>query len=130
MGNALKMDKKAILAGLFRLGWSDRAINKETGIHRVTAKRYRAEFQSVPKVPTDISSAGSPLPQTNSPALLPYRDFIRDELNIGLTAQRIYQERGNQNSDGDLFDRQARGRPRVAPTDSTINFSLVRVFST
>ena len=107
MGNALKMDKKAILAGLFRLGWSDRAINKETGIHRVTVKRYRAEFQNVPKVPTDpglgdgqsvpkvpadFSSATSPLPQTNSAVLLPYRDFIREELNIGLTAQRIYQD--------------------------------------
>ena len=81
MGNALKMDKKAILAGLFRLGWSDRAISKETSIHRVTVKRYRAEFQSVPEVPTDrgygdgqsvpavpaeFSSTGSPLPQTNS----------------------------------------------------------------
>ena len=107
MGNALKMDKKAILAGLFRLGWSDRAISKETGIHRVTVKRYRAELQSVPEVPTDpghedgqsvpkvpadFSSTPSPLPQTNSPVLLPYRDFIRDELNIGLTAQRIYQD--------------------------------------
>ena len=48
-----KLDKKAILAGLFRLGWSDRAINRETGIHRVTVKRYRAEFLSVPEVPTD-----------------------------------------------------------------------------
>jgi hypothetical protein len=53
MGNALKMDKKAILTGLFKLGWSDRAINKHTGIHRVTVKRYRAELQNVPKVPAD-----------------------------------------------------------------------------
>jgi transposase len=123
MGNGLKMDKKEILAGLFQLGWSSRAIHKETGIHRATIKRYRSEIQNVPKVPTDsevekgqsvpeaptdISSlsclAGEEntslaeaveepiLPYTNSIALRPHRSFIRDEISLGLTAQRIYQD--------------------------------------
>lgn len=123
MGNGLKMDKKEILAGLFRLGWSNRAINKETGIHRVTIKRYRSEFQNVPKEPTDSESGKDQsvpkvpadfsshpslpveeknsltevveetiLPHTNSIALRPHRSFIRDEIALGLTAQRIYQD--------------------------------------
>jgi transposase len=108
MGNALKMDKKEILTGLFRLGWSDRAISKETGIHRLTVKRYRSEFQSVPKAPTDFllvspdATLGNPsitplvqeeiLPQTNSTVLQPHRSFIRDAIILGLTAQRIYQD--------------------------------------
>lgn len=111
MGNALKMDKKEAMTGLFRLGWSNRAISKETGIHRKTIQRYRAQFQSVPKVPTDPGQqpsqsvpevpadflcrnavAASILPHTNSFALQPHRSFIRDELALGLTAQRIYQD--------------------------------------
>lgn len=142
MGNGLKMDKKQILNGLFRLGWSNRAINQETGIHRETVKKYRAGFQSVPEVPTDSvpketqnvpevpadNSASDELaesetatnaepiiqpilPQTNSLALRPHKSFIRDELALGLTAQRIYQdlvERWNFNGSYDSVKRYAK----------------------
>jgi len=135
VGNGLKMDKKEILAGLFRLGWSNRAINKESGIHRTTIQRYRTEFQSVPnvptdsvpadvqsvpKVPTDISPSCEhaakqnsttvelipevPLPQTNSIALQPHRSFIRDEIVLGLTAQRIYQDLVEKNGFSGSYD--------------------------
>ena len=131
MGNALKMDKKTTLLGLFNLGWSNRSISKETGIHRTTVKRYRQKFQSVPKVPTDFAPCDGQsvpkvpadfvpcdgqsvpkvptdllpsseeilpepeedkLPRTNSLVLLPHRSFIRDEIALGLTAQRVYQD--------------------------------------
>lgn len=142
MGNGLKMDKKEMLTGLFRLGWSNRAINKETGIHRATIKRYHCEFQNVPKVPTDTIPAelqsvpnapadSSPssklaadenativevipqaiLPQTNSVALQPHRSFIRDEIALGLTAQRIYQdlvEKGGYSGSYDSVKRYTR----------------------
>lgn len=124
MGNGLRMDKKETLKGLFRLGWSNRRINRETKIHRKTIQHYRTEFENAPKVPTDLlalplaqsvpevpagflppeqhtttenssltdTSSEQTLPTTNSVALHPHRSFIRDELAMGLTAQRIYQD--------------------------------------
>ena len=53
MGNVLKMDRQQVIQGLIRLNWSDRAIHKETGIHRKTISSYRKQFQNVPEVPTD-----------------------------------------------------------------------------
>jgi len=53
MGNVLKMDRQQVIQGLIRLNWSDRAIHKETGIHRKTISLYRKQFQNVPEVPTD-----------------------------------------------------------------------------
>jgi len=93
MGNALKMAKQQTLNALFQLGWGDREIYRETNIHRSTISRYRKQFQSVPEVPTDSSPAfDAVLPPTNSPAIAPHREFIRDELAVGLTAQRVYQD--------------------------------------
>ena len=57
MGNVLKMDKKQVIIGLIKMGQSDRAIHKATGIHRTTIARYREAVQSVPQVPTDQISA-------------------------------------------------------------------------
>jgi len=34
MGNTLKMDKQEVLKRIFGLGWSNRKINRSTGIHR------------------------------------------------------------------------------------------------
>lgn len=41
MGNTLKMDKKDLIKRLFATGWSNRKINRSTGIHRLTISRYR-----------------------------------------------------------------------------------------
>ena len=41
MGNTLKMDKQELIKRLFGLGWSDRKINRSTGINRRTLSRYR-----------------------------------------------------------------------------------------
>jgi transposase len=116
MGNVLKMDKQQVIQGLIRLGWSDRAIHKESGIHRKTISGYRKQFQNVPQVPADSSSitfqnvpqvpadapAASnpgqpnnhvePLPPTQSLQIFPHRADIRTNILAGLTAQRIYQD--------------------------------------
>ena len=118
MSNVIGMRKQQILQGFIRLGWSDRRINKETGIHRKTIRDYRKRFQSVPKVLTDppsISSQNAPkvltdlpgsggqnvpkvltdlsaLPGSNSIQLQPYLAKVQEKTGLGLSAQRIYQD--------------------------------------
>jgi len=113
MGNVLKMDKKQVIIGLIKMGQSDRAIHKATGIHRTTIARYRKAVQSVPQVPADVTSVKCqsvppvptdqistndnnkqdfPLPSTQSQSIISHRECIRSSVLSGLTAQRIYQE--------------------------------------
>jgi len=116
MGNVLKMDKQQVIQGLIRLGWSDRAIHKESGIHRKTISAYRKQFQNAPQVPADLQgteiqnvpqvptdsavvfnpiqpeNTQEPLPPTQSQQILPHRENIRTDILSGLTAQRIYQD--------------------------------------
>ena len=46
MGNTLKMDKQELIKRLFGLGWSDRKINRSTGINRRTLSKYRKTYAS------------------------------------------------------------------------------------
>ena len=118
MGNVLKMDRQQMLHGLLQLGWSNRAIYRETGIDRGTVSKYRALFQNQPKVPTgsqegvcqnrpkvpadlpDVSIQNQPkaptdsirLPTTRSKQILPFTESIWKKFLQGLTAQRIYQD--------------------------------------
>jgi len=48
------MEQQHILQGLIKLGWSNRRIHRETGIHRDTISKYRKQFQNRPKVLTDF----------------------------------------------------------------------------
>jgi len=102
MANQLKMaDIKSILA-LRERGWSYRRIASELGIHRETVSRYVRQYESVqnrPKVPT--GSGGS---EDSKPAKVPtgsegtkskcepYRKFIENGLDKGLSSQRIWQD--------------------------------------
>ena len=130
MGNVLKMDKQQVIQGLIRLGWSDRAIHKESGIHRKTVSAYRKRFQNAPQVPADLQGAKiqnvpqvptdsalafnppqpentqEPLPPTQSQQIFPHRENIRTDILLGLTAQRIYQ---------DLVE--THGNPRILSTN-------------
>ncbi|MEA3287380.1 MAG: IS21 family transposase [Candidatus Marinimicrobia bacterium] len=45
MGNTLGMDKKDLIERLFATGWSNRKINRSTGIHRDTVSAYRKKWQ-------------------------------------------------------------------------------------
>lgn len=47
MSNRIDMLSKEHLMGLMRIGWSDRKINRVTGIHRTTIARYRKEYQAI-----------------------------------------------------------------------------------
>jgi transposase len=118
MGNVLKMAKQQIIKGYVEFGWSNRAINRATGIHRDTISSYRRQFENGPKVPTDplcpeaqngpevpthfgdvqgqtgpkAFADSLPLPRTNSRLVFPHRRRIRDRFLAGLSAQRIYQD--------------------------------------
>jgi len=103
MGNNLRMEKKQQIQALTQLGWTDRAISRETGIYRGTVTKYRKLFQNQPEVPIDLTPDDSenqpkvpadlpPLPQTNSAQIHPYREKIRTWIRQHLTAQRIYQD--------------------------------------
>ena len=107
MGNVLRMDKQHIIRGLFGLGWSDRRIHRETQIHRDTLARYRRVFQngpqvppdflcekgqSGPQVPADSVARPPPFPPPRNSALLPFQSSIHSKLELGFSAQRIYQD--------------------------------------
>lgn len=103
MGNVLKMDRQQILQGLLQLGWSDRAIQRETGINRETVSKYRKTFQNRPKVPADspgVTFQNQPkaptdsihLPFTRSKQILPFTKAIWHKFLQGLSSQRIYQD--------------------------------------
>ncbi len=68
MGNTLKMDKKDLVKRLFAAGWSNRKINRSTGIHRHTISRYRKKWEhDQAALPVDNSSKSS-CSQTTSEA--------------------------------------------------------------
>jgi hypothetical protein len=106
------MEKRQQIQVLARLGWGDRGISRQTGVNQETIAMYRKSQADSPKVPPP--TPGMPTGKvyqkcpptflcpekmrarhyltTHNPAHLPYLEFIREELNIGLTAQRIYQD--------------------------------------
>ena len=122
MGNVLKMDKKHVIEGMIGLGWSDRRIQRETRISRITVAKYRKSFQTSPQVPAGFPAekgqndpqvpTGSgehwvvpetlladadidtspPLPPPRNALLLPHLSAIKKSLTQGLTTQRIYQD--------------------------------------
>lgn len=47
MGNTLKMDKIELLHQLFTQGWSNRKINRSTGLHRNTIAFYHKRWLKV-----------------------------------------------------------------------------------
>lgn len=102
MSNVLSLSRQDQIKILTVLGWSSRAISRETGVHRKTVKRYR-EIQSIPKVPADYEAVENekplavkideiPLPSTRSTHVLNHTATIGKLFDQGLTAQRIYQD--------------------------------------
>ena len=110
MANHLKMAMVNTILTLNRRGWSMRRIARELGIDRETVKRYT---QSDPKPATNapLGSESIPNPASNAPLgsesgtappvyhppgiisrCEPYRSVIQDKVDLGLNAQRIYQD--------------------------------------
>ena len=70
MGNILKMDKQEVIKRLLGLGWSNRKINRSTGIHRDTISIYRRRW----KRNQGVSSADSSGTVSRDPAPLQAED--------------------------------------------------------
>ncbi len=114
MANQLKMAEVQAILALARGGWSNRHIARQLGVHRETVGRhlrlsvpqdrggeaYRSKPASAP-----IGSEGAPIGSTveAKPAAVlatggfasaagPWREVILQKLEMGLTAQRIYQD--------------------------------------
>lgn len=118
MSNVLRMENQQILKWFFRLGWSDRRISRETGVHRTTIAGYRKQFQNRPEVLSDLSGQtgqtvpevppdlfgqsgqivpivppdSTALPWSKSVQIQPYRQKVNEKAELGLTARRIYQD--------------------------------------
>jgi len=113
MANILKMDKTILIEQLLKLGWSYRQIERETGIRRETIAKYDPRrskpakvpagvphvFENRPKCPPaefDIDSSSQPQTPTRLPTRISnaaaYSEQIQQMLEVGLSAQRIYQD--------------------------------------
>jgi transposase len=130
MGNVLRMEKQQQIQVLTKLGWSNRAIQRQTGIDRDTISDYRKRFENPPKVSTDIGAAEvqnppkvptdsdatdienppevpadlPALPRTNSAVIQPYTETIRQWFLQKLTAQRMYQDLAEQHGYKGSYD--------------------------
>ena len=62
MGNTLRMEKKDLINRLLALGWSNRKINRSTGIHRDTVSLYRKKLNHELAV---LTAADSSDPSSN-----------------------------------------------------------------
>lgn len=119
MANRLRMAKTQAIIGLLEQGWYHRRIARELGVHRETVARYDRLRKAGSLKPT-ISTPGTPPPETSKPAIStpgsegsflsdlilpdagrcsgrpsecePFKSVIQDKLDLGLTAQRIYQD--------------------------------------
>ena len=117
MANQLKMALAEAIVALWRRGWSFRKIARELDVHRETVSRYvrlhregakpakvtpgcEVPGHSKPAIPTP----GTDGPSVSEPASVtagisgqkskcePLRDVIFEMLELGLSAQRIYQD--------------------------------------
>jgi transposase len=112
MSNTLKMVISQAVIGLLEKGWSYRKIARELNINRETVSKYdqkRKEEESKPA----ISPTGSEMESNSKPAISPTGDFkeiqhkkppgrpsqsaeyseiIQKKLELGLSAQRIWQD--------------------------------------
>jgi transposase len=99
MANQLKMAMMQAIITLLERGWSYRRIARELGIHRETVARYDRERSAKPAISTPGSESaelihGLPVshPAGRLSACEPYAEIVRSKLEVGLTAQRIFQD--------------------------------------
>jgi transposase len=99
MANHLKMAEVQAILALSRNGWSARHIARQLGVHRETVGRHLRISSAEDSKPASapLGSDGAPLGCTSAPtgstsAAFPWRQVILQKLDVGLTAQRIYQD--------------------------------------
>lgn len=100
MANQLKMAEVQAILALARGGWSNRHIARQLGVHRETVGRHVRLSSPDNSKPASapIGSEGAPIGSTALAAggfvsaASPWREVIVQKLEMGLTAQRIYQD--------------------------------------
>jgi len=100
MANQLKMAEVQAILALARGGWSNRHIARQLGVHRETVGRHVRLSSPDNSKPASapIGSEGAPIGSTALAAggfvsaASPWREVILQKLEMGLTAQRIYQD--------------------------------------
>jgi transposase len=86
MGNYLEMATQQQIKALLELGWSHRKIGRELKVHRETVARYGADSKPATPIVGENPSTGPP------PTAAAHHDLIKQGLDRGLTAQRIWQD--------------------------------------
>lgn len=112
MANQLRMAVVETILSLRGRGWSQRRIAEELGINRETVARHLGEVQNEPKpasAPTGSDGSAPEAKPASAPPGLgdasgganaagsasvcePWRGLITSKIELGLTAQRIYQD--------------------------------------
>ena len=109
MVNQLKVAKVLSIKALHARGWSQRRIARELGINRETVSRHLKEGSQpspVPTGPDDPKPAKAPtgsetIAEVSKPATAPtgsgslcepFREAVRAKIELGLSAQRIFQD--------------------------------------
>lgn len=95
MSNHLKVEEQEAIKQLLQTGHSQRWISRELGVHRLTVKRY-AEALSDSKCTNVLTGSKCTIPPTGKVGRVShcevYREWIDEQLDLGLSAQRIYQD--------------------------------------
>lgn len=97
MANHLKVAKVFSIKTLDAQGWSQRRIARELGVNRETVARYLHEASKPAKAPPGSAPPGelskpAKAPPGSRSLCEPYRDLIVEQLELGLSAQRIFQD--------------------------------------
>jgi len=108
MGNVLKQEKQEQIRAFGRLGWSQRRIQKVTGVRRETVSRYLKEAgitargprkrhlgpdsKAASVVPINLERQPSKPKPSNVSLCEPYREAIEAALSLGRNATSIWQD--------------------------------------
>ncbi len=96
MANFLSEDKKQTVLALLRLKYSQREIQRRTGVRRETISKYGKSAGILTgaaiRIDSNEAKAASEVPPGSRSLAQPYQEQIEAALAQGLTAQRIYQD--------------------------------------
>jgi len=112
MSNVLKVSYQETIRSLHQMGWSERRIARELGINRRTVKRHASKCTNVPTGNTEESGSKCTIVPTGAEPVLepkcailpagktagrqsqcePFSEAIAGKIELGLSAQRIYQD--------------------------------------
>src|SRR5258708_39774853 len=99
MSNVLRVSLQTTIYSLVDRGWSQRRIARELGINRETVGRYLSLAE---KTKPAISSAGKSVGRKSQ--CEPLAEVILAKVEVGLSAQRIYQDLVEENGFSDSYE--------------------------